>query len=890
MRRLRLAIGRIRDILAPRRLERELEDEVSFHVAMEAEQHRQRGVDTGDAWERAHQDFGGVVRYKEQVREAHGLGGASRLDAFVSELRFAYRTLRHSPGFCAAVVLTLALGIGANATMFGIVDRLLLRSPALVKDPARVVTAAIAMHDEDGDWTQRVLSYPIYRDLREAKGLDGVAAFQSTRFTLGNGATARQVRGALVSSVYFDLLGVRPEAGRFFEAGDDALPSGLPVAVVSDEFWKTQLGGARDVLGSQLSVAGKRFTVVGVAPPGFANHDRSPVDLWIPMTAGRSTTAGDTSWTTGRQSYWIRVIARLSDGVDRRVAAEQATAALQRNDPALAGAKKWRVEFTSVVPREALANSEAARATRLVALVSIVVLLIACANVANLQLVRAIRRRREIAVRVALGLGRGRLALQLVLESLLLAVAGGAAALMVVYWGGALLTRTLLADLPLPGSAVSGRVLAFTAAVASGAGLLTGMVPLLEAGRASFGNALKQGSRGAGTRRGRTRAALLLIQAALSVTLLVGAGVFVKSLVKVSAIPLGLDASHVLVGTLETTGSTVAGEVKQRMYERLLERARRSPEVESAALGVALPFSTSFSERVRLPGGVRPPTTKDGGPYYNAVTPDFFATMGTRLLRGRAFTTADAAGAERVAVVNENVARLWWPGEDPLGKCILIGDDGAPCTTVVGVVENVHRQAILEDEVVQYFVPLAQGPEFPQALFLRTRRDPVTAREPLRRELQSAGADLPYLNLGALGDAIDRETRSWRLGATMFGAFGALALVLAGIGLFSVLAYDVAQRTHEIGVRVALGARVANVLRMVVASAMRLVLLGAAIGLALTMVGGRFVEPLLYQTSPYDLPVVMVVLLLVIGVGVAASVVPARRAARVDPATALRAD
>ena len=839
---LRLA-RRIRNIVQPQRLERELDADGRFH------------------------------------------------DAFLSELRFAVRTLRRTPGFVLAVTLTLALGIGANATMFGLIDRLLLRAPDLVHDPQRVVVPSFYSRDEDGsEWTQRVLSYPMYKDLEQVSAFSGVAAISTVDLALGQGVGAREVRGALVTGRYFDVLGVTPLAGRFFTNEDDALPSGLPVAVVSETFWRSQLAAAPQVLGSRLSVAGRSFTIVGVAPSAFVGHERRPVDLWIPMSAGEGASRADTSWVHSRWSFWLTAVARLRDGVSRNAAVEQATAAWRRGDPERAQRRHTRALLTSVVPTEALAESADARSAKLVAIVSAIVLLIACANVANLQLVRAIRRRREISVRVALGLSRGRLSMQLLLESVLLALLGGVAALVVVFFGGELLRRTLLAGMPLPGAPVSGRVLAFTTALSVGAGVLTGLAPLFEAGRTALTGALKEGTRGAGLRRSRVRSALLVVQAALSVILLVGAGVFVRSLRNVAAIPIGLDASHVLVARVQTTGAAYTDAQRRDMYQRLLDAAQRSPDVESAALGVALPFSTSWGERVRLPGGRVPPTTSEGGPYLNSVTPDFFAVMGTRILRGRGFTASDQAQSERVAVVNQTMARMWWPGEDAIGKCFYVGKDGAPCTTVIGISENARRQAIIEDSVVHYYLPLAQSFQDASVLFVKTRRDPALVRESLRRQLQAAAPDLPYVGMRAMSDALDEQTRSWRLGATMFGAFGALALLLGGIGLFSVLAYDVAQRTHEIGVRVALGARTASVLRMVVGRAMRVVALGAAIGAVLSLAGGRFVAPLLYQTSPRDPMVFALVILVVLGAGVLASLLPARRATRVDPALALRSE
>jgi putative ABC transport system permease protein len=547
----------------------------------------------------------------------------------------------------------------------------------------------------------------------------------------------------------------------------------------------------------------------------------------------------------------------------------------------------------SVLPREARAGDVSARVAALLGGVSLLVLLIACANVANLQLARGIARRREIAIRVALGVSRGRLVMQLLSESVVLALAGGAAALFVAYWGSGFVRRVLFGSSDLAGASVlDGRTLAYTVVASIVVGVLSGLLPAVAAGRSNVTSELKDGARAAGSQRARARTALLVVQTMLSVMLLVGTGLFVRSLRRIDALPIGLDPSRALVANVQTDGMQYTDRDVATLYERLLETAQSSPGVTFAALASSLPFYTSWAVRVRVPGRDSLPRVRDGGPYINEVTPDYFATMGTRLIEGRGFTTADHAMAHRVVVVNESLARLWWPRERAIGKCMQIGGDTMPCAEIVGIAENSRRQALVEDASLLYFIPLAQSVQqgSSRVLLVRPRGNVSAAIEPLRRILQTAAPNLPYVRLRPLEEYVSPQKRSWRLGATMFAVFGGLALVLAAVGLYSVLAYDVAQRTREFGVRVALGARGADVMGMVLARGLKTALVGGVAGGAVALLASRWVGPLLFQTSPRDPGVYGFVLCVVTAVALIAALLPAWRALRVDPIVALRAE
>jgi predicted permease len=884
------------------RLRREIDDEIRFHIESRAAELVARGMTPEAATARAIAEYGDLSASREELRRVarrritRDRVGQVR-DALYSDVVYGVRTLRKKPGFTLGVVLVLALGIGANATMFGVIDRLLLRPPAQVGAPADVARIAYVRTIDHDSTVEQYLSYPIYLDARATPGVfEAVAAYSPASVAVGVGADAQSLRGMKVSANFFSLLRVHPAAGRFFLPEEDG-PGAPNVVVLSYGYWQRAYDGDPAVVGRALSVGQTAFTVVGVAPRGFTGATREKVDVWIPITAGVTPTeyAG---WSESRNGYWMLAIARVRRGVTRDRAAAATTVVLragERRDgksESRIAKQQPRIALLSILPREALANDSDAKVAVLLGAVSLLVLIIACANVANLQLVRALDRRREIAVRIALGVSRSRLIGQLLTESMLLAIAGGLGALGVTYLGSALVRRVMFVSLEWQGSVADPRVLAYTALAALLAGTVSGMVPALRARSFELAPSLKEGAREGHAHRRPARLALLIVQTMLCVVLLVGTGLFVQSLRRVQALPIGMEPGRALIVDVPTAGTNYTTAESRTIYERLERDAAALPGVESAALSTALPFSSSWSTRVHIPGRDTLPTVKDGGPYFNAVSADYFKTMGMHVLRGRGITAADGANTHRVVVVNETIARLWWAGDDAIGKCMKIGGDTMPCSEVVGIVVNPRRQALIEDLSLQFFLPIDQAPAWvsSRVLSIRPHDNPETAAEPLRRQLQLAEPGLGYIRVWPLSELVDSELRSWRLGATMFAAFGSLALFLAAIGLYSLLAYDVGQRTHEIGVRVALGARVADVSRTVLRSGVALVAVGAASGLALALLGGRFIEPLLFRTSAHEPAVIGGVIGLLAVVAMLAMLVPTWRAARVDPIVALRAE
>ncbi len=492
-------------------------------------------------------------------------------------------------------------------------------------------------------------------------------------------------------------------------------------------------------------------------------------------------------------------------------------------------------------------------------------------------------------MRVALGAGRGRLVRLLLAESALLALGGAVAGLVAAQWGGALVRRTLLPDVDWAASAVDARVLAFTVAAVVVTTLLIGLVPAVRATRPGMGEALREGAREGGGRRSRLRIGLTMAQAALSAVLLVGAGAFVRSLTHARSLDLGIEPERVLAVSMQWPGAGEADRsARDARVDRSMEAIRTLPGVEHAAVAVGTPFRTRFQTRLRAEGWDSLPTLPGGGPNISAVSSDYFATLGVAILRGRGFTGADRAGSERVTVVNETMARTLWPSSPAIGRCLYVGQ-ATECTRVVGVAEDARRYALREPPAMQYYVPLGQESGMGgRMLLVRTRGEPDALAPTIRRTLLELEPSLRWVDIHAMQDFIDPLIRPWRLGATLFGLFGALALVVAAVGLYSVIAYGVAERTREVGVRLALGARAGDVVRLVVREGVLAGVVGLLVGLGLAVAAGSRLEPLLFETSPRSPAVLAVVAITLLAAAAVASLVPAWRATRIDPAVALR--
>jgi predicted permease len=875
-------------------MDRELDDELRFHLEKETAKHISAGMPPDEARRRARAEFGGLERIRDDTRDARGL---VVLETLGQDLRYAARGLAARPVFTGGVVLTLALGLGANATMFGIVDRLLFRSPATLRDAASVNRIYVS-YDWDGERrTDLNFAFPTYRDfVRNARSVDAIAAFQTRQLPVGEGEDTREMRVTIASASYFSFFNARPVHGRFFDSVEDSVPQGAPVVVLGYGFWQTKFGGREDVIGQTMRINQQVRTIIGVAPEGFVGlSDQGVPAAYIPMSSYASEVRG-TRYVDGYGWTWAELVTRRKPGVSIAAAETDLKASYYES---------WRKELNGAPPspdsaraavalgpvqlnRGPLAGRESVVA-RWIGGVALIVLLIACANVANLLLSRAIGRQREIAVRLALGVSRGRLVRQLMTESMVLALLGGAAGVCIAQWGaGALRAFFFTTDEALP-VATDGRTLLFAIGATIVVAFLTGLVPALQAGGGDLAGALKTGSREGTYRRGRTRTTLLVVQATLSVVLLVGAGLFVRSLRNVQGFRMGYDSDRIVVVTTNLRGQRLNDDELNALSERLLVAAAEVPGVTHASLAATIPFWSNEGRGLWVPGVDS--IGRLGRFVLQVGSPGYFATTGTRILRGRAFDETDRKGAPHVVVVSEGMARAIWPGQDALGKCVRIGADTAPCSTVIGVSEEIRTRSLTDVREFTYYLSTAQsdGAMYPQ-LFVRVNGEAATLADDIRVRLQREMPGAAYTIAMPLGRLIDPQRRSWEFGATMFVAFGGLALVLAAIGLYSLIAYDVAQRTQELGVRLALGASMSDVMALVMSSGVRLVVVGVVLGGGLALWGSKWMEGLMFQQSPRDPVVFGVVALVLLAVALVATSGPALRAARVDPNVALRGE
>lgn len=888
------------------RLEHETDAEIRAHLAERVESLVASGMSRSDAEREALRRFGPydssraellqAARHREQV-----LSARDRIDSLVHDVGYAFRQLRRSPTLVLAVVGSFALGIGANSTMFGVVDQLLLRPPPHITAPEELVRPTRGTRTLSTEFTSTSFSYPDYVNIRDNARSFSSVAMQTypNPLSLGLGEDARRVQHILVSGNYFSTLGVGAVLGRPLLPSDDIPPTGSKVVVIGYGLWQREFGGKDDVIGSTLLLASRPFTIVGVAPKGFSGTGRRPIDVWIPVSAAEGLRFAGENWMTEYRTVWLSMVARLKPDISSASTGEDVAAVIKAGREAATGVRDsttFATPVESYLPRRNELTSTA-RVALLLGAVSILVLAIACANVANLLLARAMQRRREVAVRLALGISRSRLVRQLLVEGMALAFLGGAAALAVVHWGGALVQRALLGESVWTDSTFSVRVLAFTICVAVVVGLVTSLVPAIQSSAMNLSSSLKEGSKGSGVARSRTRSVLVVVQGALAVLLLSGTGLFALSLRRVHDVPLGMDLDKLVIGQIDLRSVGINDELAEEYFRTTLDRVRRLSGVVSATVAEAAPLSNwSSFVGISIPGrdSVR---SFDDGPSIHGVDQSYFSTVGTRILRGRPLVEEDMRpGAEPVVVMNEEGARLLWPNEDALGKCVQMKDRGyeSICFRIVGIAENTNRQNVVESGTQLRIyraltLPQGYGPRS-YSLIVRPAGSASEMMEPVRREMQSAMPGVPYANVQPMDAILDNELRPWRMGATMFTAFGIVALLLSALGLYGVVSYSVTQRMHEMGVRVALGAQRGDVARLVLRHGLALSVFGISVGLVLALASGTFVGPLLYSVSPRDPLVLGSAAIILVAVATIASLAPARRAARVNPLQVLRSD
>ena len=902
MRPINRLLGGVRALFRRGAVERELDTEIRGYLEASIDERVRAGWSREDATRAARAELGSVAAVKDHTRD---VGWEASLDSLLRDLRYSARSLRRSPAFSIVAILTLALGIGANSAIFSIVNGVMLR-PLPVPRAGELISLTTVYPN----MSESVFSYAAYQRLAaDAASIGGVAAASSVRRdALVLDGMPEPIDCKWVSGNYFTTLEVPAAIGRTVLPSDDRLPSGEQVAVLNHAYWTRRFANDPAVVGRTFRLRGRPFTIVGVAPSGFFGETGGEApDMWLPMTAQPNSPA----WLwKGHSTTWLGLVVRLRPGVGRAQARALFESSHDRVREEVASGTE-SPEFRKSALESRLVISDAATGSArlrgelsapLMVLMGLVglVLIIACANVANLMLARAEARRRETAVCLAIGAGRMRVVRQALAESLLLASAGGIAGLVLARWASAALAAMASGPLSLSiDTRPDVRVLAFTLVVSVLTAFVFGLAPALRAGRVDPLPALKStGGSARGSARVRLRRVLVITQVAVSLVLLVAAGLFARSLIKLQRIDVGFNPESVLLLDVTPPAGERPLDIEGRraLYRSLLERAVTVTGVQSASASVSGLFGRGIWRNAIAIEGVAPPPGVTLRSFANAVSPDYFDVMGMRVLRGRPFAATDRASTVRVAIVNQTFANQLLGGADPIGRRVSLctsvpcAGPGGGMMEIAGLVEDAKYYALREEPRPMLFLPLGQFDQNPRELEVRTAADPAAVAATLHRELSSVDGRVAIVSMRTLREQVDASIVPERLVARMSTVFGLLALALAAVGLYGVVSYVTAQRTGEIGIRMALGADRTEVQRLVLRDTLTLVLLGVAIGLPAALAGARLLSSQFYEVGPSDPLVIALALTTLSATALIAGYFPARRAARVDPLAALRAE
>jgi putative ABC transport system permease protein len=864
----------LRNTIRKQRIDRDLSDEVSSYVELLTEKKMKEGMNEKDARHAAMVEVGGVEQVKEEVRA--GRAGFA-LETLLQDLRYGLRSLRKKPGFTLTAVIALALGIGANTAIFSVINGVLLRSLAY-RDADNIVM--VWEHSFQRNCSQNSVSPANFLDWQKrSASFQQIAATWDTRVNLTSAGEPEELLVQRVSADFFQVLGVPPQVGRWFVAEDDK-PGANPAVILSHDLWQGRFGGNPAIIGQPVTMSGRSLTVIGVMPSGF-HFLNTQIQAWIPLALDPAN-----DWR--KQGRYLRSVARLKSGVTiQQAQAELDGIAKQLEREYSDYNKGWGV---NLVPMHEQIVGDI-RPVLLVLLAAVAfVLLIACANVANLLLSRAAARQKELALRAALGAGRMRLVRQMLMESVLLALMGGALGVFLAYWGLQLLVALAPDNIPrLREITIDPRVLGFTFAVSLLTGLIFGLVPALQSSRPDLNDALKEGARGSSGGNRVVRNLFVVTEMALALVLLVGAGLMLRSFSQLHQVKTGFDTEKVLTLRVQLPMAKYR-EPQQRaeFFKRAQERLAALPGVKSVGAISYLPLTGLASSTVfNLASQPELPPDESPGTEVRIITPGYFGAMGIPLVKGRTFDERDGADS-RVLIINETMARKFFPGQDPIGQRLIVNWEPKVADEIIGVVGDVKETALAEEANPAIYWPHPREPYQFMNFVLRASIDPAHLSAAATKEIHALDPDQPVSDIRTLDQVVAKSIARPRFNALLLAIFAGVALVLASVGIYGVMNYSATQRTQEIGIRMALGAKPTDILRLVVGHGMKLTLAGIAIGVIASLALTRVMATLLFGITATDLPTFLAVSAVLTAVALIANYIPARRATRINPVVALR--
>jgi predicted permease len=879
---------RLSSLARRRELDADFVDEMNLHRELLAEDARRAGVPGAEARRLAAVRLGNATAIREYARDWWTL---PRLESTLRDARYAARFLRRSPAFTVVAILSIALGVGANSAVFTLVDRVFLRPPSGIADAEGLHRVYLRAVRADGrESVSGVL------DWEEFSAVDSVTLFSSvagflypSAVKLGAGFDAPTVVRSLATARYFSILGVRPALGRLFLPEDDR-EGAPPVVVLSHAYWTRALGADSSVVGQQITLGAVSATIVGVTRPGFTGLELDPTEAWMPLTSVMSLRGSN--WRSGRNTKSVNTIVRLAPGsgdiaaagdIARRVQALPSSATFLEDG-------RYGAELGSVIRARGPARRDAGIdvSVRLAAAAALV-LLAACANLGSLLLARGLARERELAVRIAIGVSRGRLLGQLLAESVLLCALGGIAALAMAQAGGRLLRTLVLPRVAWSTAPVDGRVVALTLVTTLAVGIIATLLPAWRASRTDVGHALKTGQQ-SGTSGHRLRSTLLALQLAFSLMLLVGAGLFTRSLMRATSYDVGFDARQTILVSMGFPARLIADANVEAVLADARDRLSRVDGVRDVALTVGRPFSDIYFDRLSIPERDISGDLLGKDWFLFPATGAAMRALGIRPVRGRLLQDTDVRASAPVVVVSEGLARHLWPGADAIGRRLRVGADSMPYREVVGVVRDLVTVNLTRAGEAQFFVTPEQLGWTPRFLVVRVDGDADVMAQRLRAALTGWRRDFSSLNISPLGLQIEEQARSWRLGALVFAGFGLIALALAAIGVFGTVSFAVTRRTAELGIRAALGASRRRLAALVLRGTLPFAASGLLLGIVASLVGARWLKDLLFHTSARDAAAIAGAAVALAVATLVAATAPIRRATRVDPVTALRSE